>query len=58
MVSGERNPTISVYSMANAAGGKSVKKEITALFSIAGIQCNDVLWSPAGGVVALGIFTA
>ena len=32
------------------------KNELTHLFTRAGSQCNEVIWSPAGGVVALAYF--
>ena len=32
--------------------GKTPKKELTLLYSLGGKQCNEVLWSPAGGVAA------
>jgi translation initiation factor 3 subunit B len=58
IVHGEiRTPTVSFYSMsgvttkASATGIK--KREFTQLFALNGVQCNDVIWSPAGGVVAL-----
>ena len=71
IVLGERNPTISFYSMAGTTtvaatsattSAKSttalkVVKEVTPLFNVTGIQCNETLWSPAGGIIALAHFT-
>merc|ERR1711871_360679 len=60
----QRSVTISVYSMAGITDttsakaavkgniGKTPKKELTLLYSLGGKQCNEVLWSPAGGVAA------
>lgn len=68
VILGERNPTISFYSMAGqSAQSKSEqsavalkdsksRKEISLLFNINGIQCNDAIWSPAGGIVVLAHF--
>jgi translation initiation factor 3 subunit B len=55
IVHGEsRTPTVSFYSMygVSTKAGKG-RKEFTHLFSLTGVQCNNVIWSPAGGVVAL-----
>jgi translation initiation factor 3 subunit B len=46
-----RSPSIAFYSMGN-------KGELTHLFTKTGSQCNEVLWSPAGGVVALAYFAS
>jgi translation initiation factor 3 subunit B len=67
IVHGEaRTPTVSFYSMNGAPaqpapGGKAgsktpVKKELTLLFQLKDVQVNDVLWSPAGDVVALAFY--
>lgn len=41
----------------SAASSKAqVKNELTLLFTKTGSQCNEVLWSPAGGVVAMAYF--
>ena len=56
LVTGEnRSATISFYSMSgvSAKAGSKGKKELTLLFTIAGSQANEVLWSPAGGIAAL-----
>lgn len=67
VIIGERNPTISFYSMAGqgvaaAAPSKdskaSSRKEVTPLFNITGISCNDAIWSPAGGIIVLAHFTS
>jgi translation initiation factor 3 subunit B len=66
-----RNPTIAFYSMSGIKGGAAAvvksttgakgasaapKSELTHLFTKTGVQCNDIFWSPAGGVVALAYF--
>jgi translation initiation factor 3 subunit B len=67
-----RSPSISFYTMnsasakapaaetgkaaATAATAASGKSEITLLFTRTGIQCSEVVWSPAGSVVALAYF--
>eukprot|EP00598_Pedospumella_elongata_P000736 CAMPEP_0184967208 /NCGR_PEP_ID=MMETSP1098-20130426/659_1 /TAXON_ID=89044 /ORGANISM="Spumella elongata, Strain CCAP 955/1" /LENGTH=770 /DNA_ID=CAMNT_0027488627 /DNA_START=35 /DNA_END=2347 /DNA_ORIENTATION=+ len=62
-----RSPSISFYTMGKvtpAAGeGKvavsaaaAAKNELTLLFTKTGIQCSEVIWSPAGSVVALAYF--
>lgn len=60
----QRSSTISVYSMAGVTDtssvkaalkgntGKAPKKELTLLYSLSGKQCNEILWSPAGGLAA------
>eukprot|EP00428_Durinskia_dybowskii_P071191 CAMPEP_0170401292 /NCGR_PEP_ID=MMETSP0117_2-20130122/24947_1 /TAXON_ID=400756 /ORGANISM="Durinskia baltica, Strain CSIRO CS-38" /LENGTH=772 /DNA_ID=CAMNT_0010658085 /DNA_START=24 /DNA_END=2342 /DNA_ORIENTATION=- len=68
-----RSPSISFYSMINAAvkenssetkstvkgsAGTGNRNELTLLFTRTGIQCNEVIWSPAGGVVALPYFAS
>ena len=70
VVHGEpRKATVSFYSTAGlsgkgqadsakgvvAAAGKP-KKEVVSLFSLPEKQCNDVIWSPAGGIAALAFF--
>lgn len=72
ILSGEaRSPTISFYTMngvgktsattsgkpaAKGAAAAAPKSELTHLFTKSGAQCNDVFWSPAGGVIALAYF--
>ena len=53
-----RTPTISFYSMSGVSTKSTVKgrKEFTHLFNLNGVQCNNVIWSPAGGVVALAYY--
>jgi translation initiation factor 3 subunit B len=66
-----RSPSISFYTMnstsakapaaetgkaAGAATAATGKSEITLLFTRTGIQCSEVVWSPAGSVVALAYF--
>ena len=56
IVHGEtRTPTVSFYSMSGVNNKVAPKgrKEFTHLFALTGVQCNNVIWSPAGGVVAL-----
>ena len=54
IVHGEvRTPNISFYSMAGVSTKNKGRKELSSLFNLTGVQCNDVIWSPAGGVVAL-----
>mmetsp|Transcript_12532 Transcript_12532/g.11367 ORF Transcript_12532/g.11367 Transcript_12532/m.11367 type:complete len:761 (+) Transcript_12532:28-2310(+) len=57
VVLGERNPTISFYSMSGAATKTPNRKEITLLYSLNNIQCTEPIWSPAGGFIALAHFT-
>jgi translation initiation factor 3 subunit B len=40
----------------SSAAAATKPNELTHLFTRSGMQCNDVLWSPAGGVVALAYF--
>lgn len=46
----------------SSGGGKNkgnaavVKAELTHLFTKSGSQCNEVFWSPAGGIIALAYF--
>jgi len=60
-----RSPSMSFYSMSGSkptavVAGKgtaaSARHELTHLFTRTGNQYNDVMWSPAGGVVALAMF--
>lgn len=65
-----RSPTVAFYSISGPVPTKTggaatsnnksntvvIKKELTHLFSKSGVQCNEVSWSPAGGVVALAYF--
>jgi translation initiation factor 3 subunit B len=50
-----RTPSISFYSMSGVSSKAATKgrKELSSLFTITGVQCNEVIWSPAGGIVAL-----
>lgn len=66
----QRSSTISVYSMAGVVesgasksgggkgAGKVTKRELTLSYSLPNKQCNDVLWSPAGGIVVFAHFTS
>ena len=54
-----RTPTISFYSMSGVStksGAAKGRKEFTHLFNLTGVQCNNVVWSPAGNVVALAYY--
>jgi translation initiation factor 3 subunit B len=54
-----RSPSIAFYSMASKVlvdAKGAFRQELTHLFTKTGVQCNEVLWSPAGGVVALAYF--
>jgi translation initiation factor 3 subunit B len=66
VVHGEaRSPTISFYTMGVAAPPVAEKKgkkgaaaapvvrELSLLFSLTGKQCNEVIWSPVGSIVAI-----
>jgi translation initiation factor 3 subunit B len=58
VVSGEiRNAVISFYTMLDSSGQKQ-KKELTLLFTLRDLQCNDVLWSPAGDVAAITYYAS
>jgi len=54
-----RSPTVSFYTVggvgpsSGAVKGVKPRKELVLLFSLSGKQCNEVIWSPAGGVVAI-----
>jgi translation initiation factor 3 subunit B len=59
-----RAPSISFYSMSGSKAASTVSKgpvvaavrqELTLLFTKTGTQCNEIIWSPAGGVAALGM---
>lgn len=61
IVHGEtRSPTISFYSMSGLSAKKENKgkKELVHLYTLNGVQCNEVIWSPAGGVIALAYFAS
>lgn len=64
IVHGEtRSPSISFYSMSGLpikqqAKGIKQKQELAHLYTITGVQCNDVIWSPAGVFVALAYFAS
>ena len=54
-------PTASTSSTASTGKGKgtaSVKKELGLLHTLTGIQCNELLWCPAGSVIALAYFAS
>jgi translation initiation factor 3 subunit B len=67
-----RSPSVAFYSMINTsvkeetavstkvpakgAGTSANRNELTHLFTRSGTQCSEVIWSPAGGVVALPYF--
>lgn len=64
-----RSPSISFYSMAATAAKAAAvpetkpsataaanRNELTHLFTKTGIQCSEVLWSPAGSIVAMAYF--
>eukprot|EP01038_Epipyxis_sp_PR26KG_P010302 gene10302-13848_t len=56
-----RSPVIAFYSMSTvvASGPKSaavVQNKLTHLFTKNNTQCTDILWSPAGGIVAIAYF--
>lgn len=49
--------SISFYSMSGSKDkGPKRTEEITLLYTLPGVQCNKVLWSPAGSIVALAYF--
>lgn len=57
VITGEqRNATVGVYTMSGVGRIKG-KKELTTVFSLSGRQCNEVSWSPAGGVIAIAHMT-
>ena len=57
IVHGEvRTPNISFYSMSGVSTKAKGRKELANLFSLTGVQCNDVVWSPGGGVVGLAYY--
>ena len=60
IVHGESNVykyNISFYSMSGSKEkGPKRADEITLLYTLPGVQCNDVQWSPAGSIVALAYF--
>jgi translation initiation factor 3 subunit B len=64
IVHGEsRSPSISFYSMSGlpvkqTPKGVKQKQELSHLYTITGVQCNDVIWSPAGVFVALAYFVS
>ena len=54
-----RNPIIAFYSMSvtSQKGASKGKKELTLLYTLKDIQCNNVHWSPSGDVIALAFNT-
>jgi translation initiation factor 3 subunit B len=39
-----------------SAAPATTKKEVSLLFTLSGMQCNNIFWAPSGGVVALAYY--
>ncbi len=62
-MSGSKAVAAPVKTVVGAVNAKAVsaaapRNELTHLFTKSGSQCNDIFWSPAGGVVALAYFAS
>lgn len=51
-----KSPVITFYSLSGSAKAGKGAKEMTPLISLKDVQCSEVVWSPAGGVVAIAFF--